>query len=95
MVFCHNDLQEGNILLRNASEEGSGREEPDLTEITADDLVVIDFEYCCYNYRGFDLANHFAEWKYDYMNDSHPYFWERPATEEPTQEQKVINKWCI
>ena len=30
---------------------------------TADEnLVFIDFEYCAYNYRGFDIANHFCEW---------------------------------
>ncbi len=25
-------------------------------------LHVIDFEYGCYNFRGFDLGNHFNEW---------------------------------
>lgn len=28
----------------------------------ADDFQLIDFEYGCYNYRGFDIANHFCEW---------------------------------
>jgi len=60
VVFCHNDLQEGNILLREDTEEPS--------------LVLIDFEYCSYNYRGFDLANHFIEWTYDYTNPEYPNF---------------------
>lgn len=60
VVFCHNDLQEGNILLREDCEEPS--------------LVLIDFEYCSYNYRGFDLANHFIEWMYDYTAKESPNF---------------------
>ncbi|XP_046680792.1 choline/ethanolamine kinase isoform X1 [Homalodisca vitripennis] len=60
VVFCHNDLQEGNILLREDQEEPS--------------LVLIDFEYCSYNYRGFDLANHFIEWTYDYTKPDYPNF---------------------
>lgn len=35
---------------------------------------VPDFEYCSYNYRGFDIANHFAEWKYNYTREDHPFF---------------------
>ncbi|KAJ1969340.1 hypothetical protein IWQ62_000690 [Dispira parvispora] len=54
LVFGHNDLQYGNILrLCDGSEE----------------LVVIDFEYAGYNYRGFDIANHFCEWAADYHSD--------------------------
>lgn len=60
VVFCHNDMQEGNILLREDIEEPT--------------LVLIDFEYCSYNYRGFDLANHFIEWTYDYTKAEHPYY---------------------
>ncbi|KAI2653565.1 Choline kinase alpha [Labeo rohita] len=47
VVFCHNDLQEGNILLL------SGRENTDRQK-----LMLIDFEYSSYNYR-FALASHF------------------------------------
>ena len=32
----------------------------------SNELVIVDFEYSGYNYRGFDLANHFCEWAYDY-----------------------------
>ncbi|XP_051167301.1 choline/ethanolamine kinase isoform X2 [Leptopilina boulardi] len=74
VMFCHNDLQEGNILLRQNSSKS--------------DLVVIDFEYCSYNYRGFDLANHFAEWQYDYKVDNLPFFIERRGY-APTREQKL------
>ncbi|KAJ8003213.1 hypothetical protein DPEC_G00167070 [Dallia pectoralis] len=40
VVFCHNDCQEGNVLLL------SGRESPDKQK-----LMLIDFEYSSYNYR--------------------------------------------
>ncbi|KAI9276273.1 kinase-like domain-containing protein [Sporodiniella umbellata] len=49
-VFAHNDTQYGNILKVNGTGE----------------LVVIDFEYAGYNPRGYDIANHFCEWMYDY-----------------------------
>ncbi|KAG1470693.1 hypothetical protein G6F56_002531 [Rhizopus delemar] len=52
-VFAHNDTQYGNILRINETGE----------------LVVIDFEYAGYNPRGYDLANHFCEWMYDYHSD--------------------------
>ena len=35
-----------------------------------DDLVLVDFEYAGYNPRGFDLANHFSEWMYNYHSDT-------------------------
>ncbi|XP_017081505.2 choline kinase A2 isoform X2 [Drosophila eugracilis] len=128
VVFCHNDLQEGNILLRQAltgPTERTPREsisslrsnfdetlgdsldgnsnisEPEINKsssvspspcpeldttndsaldasFTTDnepDLIIIDFEYCAYNYRGYDLANHFIEWTFDYTNPQFPYFY--------------------
>uniref|UniRef100_A0A672MID6 ethanolamine kinase n=1 Tax=Sinocyclocheilus grahami TaxID=75366 RepID=A0A672MID6_SINGR len=63
VVFCHNDLQEGNILLL------SGRENTDRQR-----LMLIDFEYSSYSYRGFDFGNFFCEWTYDYTYDKFPFF---------------------
>lgn len=51
-------------------------------------LVLIDFEYCAYNYRGFDIANHFQEWSYDYTNPEPPFYFENQEN-CPTIEQKV------
>ncbi|KAJ1953357.1 hypothetical protein GGI12_006030 [Dipsacomyces acuminosporus] len=42
-VFAHNDLLSGNIILSS----------------THDEVSFIDYEYATYNYRGFDIANHF------------------------------------
>ena len=65
-VFCHNDLQEGNILL---PEKTSSIKNFD------DTIVFIDFEFCAYNYRGFDLGNHFVERMFDYSNPEWPHYY--------------------
>ncbi|KAK6644996.1 hypothetical protein RUM43_001272 [Polyplax serrata] len=79
VVFCHNDLQEGNILKRT-----------DVNENTQEtkNLMIIDFEYCAYNYRGFDLANHFCESMYDYTNEEGPYFWSKPENYPSIEKQE-------
>lgn len=52
ITFCHNDLQEGNILLNTKTDE----------------LTLIDFEYGGYNYAMFDIGNHFAEYAFAYVD---------------------------
>lgn len=47
-----------------------------------------DFEYCSYNYRAFDIANHFCEWVYNYTKKDHPYYTMTPS-DAPTKEQKL------
>ncbi|KAJ0091329.1 hypothetical protein Patl1_13122 [Pistacia atlantica] len=46
VVFAHNDLLSGNIMVNDEKEE----------------LYLIDFEYGSYNYRGYDIGNHFSEY---------------------------------
>ncbi|KAJ7956668.1 Choline/Ethanolamine kinase [Quillaja saponaria] len=46
VVFSHNDLLSGNIMVNDEEEK----------------LYLIDFEYGSYNYRGYDIGNHFAEY---------------------------------
>lgn len=53
------------------------------------ELMIIDFEYCAYNYRGFDLANHFIEWMIDYTNKEYPFFFYRKEM-YPNKEQQVF-----
>jgi len=55
VCFTHNDFQPGNIL-RLISQP--------------DNFTVIDFEYCSYNYRGFDIGNHFCEYMFDYKSST-------------------------
>jgi len=76
VVFCHNDLQEGNILYSESEEDPSNWW-----------LTPIDFEYASYNYRGFDIGNHFCEWCYDYEVDHAPYFSADMALYPNKQEQ--------
>jgi len=72
VVLCHNDLQEGNILLvqRNADKRSSSG----LCESNEDEIRLIDFEYAAYNHRGFDISQHFNEYCYDYDVAEFPHF---------------------
>lgn len=55
--FCHNDLLAPNIVYN----EKTGN------------LRFIDFEYAFYNYRAFDIANHFCEYQgYDFDLSKYP-----------------------
>ncbi|EDO28968.1 predicted protein, partial [Nematostella vectensis] len=53
------------------------------------DLLFIDYEYCGYNYRGFDLANHFNEWMWDYKHEEAPYYLYNPEL-FPSLEQQLL-----
>ena len=59
IVFSHNDLQGGNILCRQLTEkeERIGRSSTDDSNCEGR-LTVIDFEFCSYNFRAYDIANH-------------------------------------
>ena len=103
VVFCHNEygycwlyffsnsclgilhsFQEGNILVQESSEQ----------KVTEERISVIDYEYCSYNYRGFDLANHFCEWTYDYTVKQFPNFSYQPNN-LPSVEQRVRHIYLI
>jgi len=118
VVFCHNDLQEGNILLpdmsgaakkpstSSSSSQSKATTSPTSSSspssplshsqpsasspssvLTDDRVVLIDFEYCAYSYRGFDLANHFCEWAFDYSNPDYPHFY-ADESNYPSDKQK-------
>ncbi|VDN56272.1 unnamed protein product [Dracunculus medinensis] len=58
IVFCHNDLQEGNILLRRNSENANNL---DLDKGNVNEsLILIDFEYSGYNYRQISNAPYYS-----------------------------------
>lgn len=69
LVFAHNDTQYGN-LLRLLPPPGSPLLRP---RNEHKQIVVIDFEYSGANVRGYDIANHFAEWMSDYHADKEPH----------------------
>ncbi|XP_067620764.1 choline/ethanolamine kinase [Eurosta solidaginis] len=110
VMFCHNDMQEGNILFANpnsnntSSDKTNGKrtthingtvthdetyntDDDDDDDNDEPDLQIIDFEYCAYNYRSFDLANHFIEWTFDYSNPVAPFYYQRKQN-YPTKEQR-------
>uniref|UniRef100_A0A914VE19 Choline/ethanolamine kinase n=1 Tax=Plectus sambesii TaxID=2011161 RepID=A0A914VE19_9BILA len=89
VVFCHNDLQEGNILLPKASSgnirmssitEDTAWQRRSLSAFNPSEprLVLIDFEYASYNYRAFDFANHFSEYTINYDVQTAPFYTIRP-----------------
>lgn len=45
-------------------------------------IIFIDYEYSCYNYRAYDIANYFNECIYDYEVTEAPYFRVLKLTEE-------------
>lgn len=70
LVFSHNDLHQNNILLlQGGLENGTNN-----LKNVDDRIVLIDFEYCSYNYRTFDIANHLNEWCFDYNGQEYPFF---------------------
>ncbi|XP_035182997.1 choline kinase alpha isoform X2 [Oxyura jamaicensis] len=77
VVFCHNDCQEGNILLLEGRENSERQK-----------LMLIDFEYSSYNYRGFDIGNHFCEWMYDYTYEKYPFF-KASVLKYPSKQQQL------
>ncbi|XP_034500767.1 choline kinase alpha isoform X1 [Ailuropoda melanoleuca] len=82
VVFCHNDCQEGNILMLEGRENSEKQR-----------LMLIDFEYSSYNYRGFDIGNHFCEWMYDYNYEKYPFF-RANTLKYPTKKQQA--RWpCL
>lgn len=79
IVFCHNDLQEGNILLPSDKISSSSKSSKLLSakafqHLMESHIVFIDFEFCAYNFRGFDLGNHFCERMFDYSNAEWPHY---------------------
>ncbi|KAJ1790868.1 hypothetical protein LPJ59_005087 [Coemansia sp. RSA 2399] len=70
IVFAHNDMQNSNILRLDRTGE----------------LVIIDFEYAGYNYRGFDIANHLRTWMNSYDPSRCLHYLD--LTQYPTVEQR-------
>ena len=68
IVFCHNDLIGGNVLLFDENPEPS-----EMGPNFKPKLMLIDFEFASYNPRGFDLADHLSEYIFDYDAKSPPF----------------------
>lgn len=82
LVFAHNDTQYGNLLrMEPSSESPLLRPENEHKQ-----LVVIDFEYASANLPGFEFANHFTEWCYNYHDPERS--WACSSRDFPTLEQQ-------
>lgn len=66
VVLCHNDVLSGNVLLHATNENSQNVNETIFQKIPQNDseadpkVTLIDYEYSCYSYRAFDIANHFC-----------------------------------
>jgi len=58
LVFSHNDLHALNILVLDKTEQ----------------VKLVDYEYSCYNYRGYDIANFLNESAISYTVSDYPYY---------------------
>ena len=102
IIFCHNDVHEGNCLIdQRRIKDGSDEMES---------LRLIDFEYSNYGYRsdvnfkvniiqnhfrGFEFGNHFCEWMFDYSNPVWPHYhyrYEDWASYD--QKSRFIDAYC-
>nr|XP_031861626.1 uncharacterized protein CI109_002856 [Kwoniella shandongensis]KAA5528698.1 hypothetical protein CI109_002856 [Kwoniella shandongensis] len=79
VVFAHNDTQYGNLLLLDV-------ELPPHTP-PHHRYIVIDFEYAAPNPRGYDIANHFHEWRANYHHPTHSHSLQ-PHFPYPSLEQR-------
>ncbi|GAM90824.1 hypothetical protein ANO11243_088690 [Dothideomycetidae sp. 11243] len=89
MVFAHNDTQYGNILRLLPSSTS-----PLLLPANSHkQLVVIDFEYANANTPGFEFANHFSEWCYNYHDESAPWRCSHNLYPSPEEQDRAIRAY--
>ena len=82
IVFCNNDLTHGNVLIRNEIldkindlNNKNHLKSKEIIDNLIDELVVIiDFEFCAYNFRGCELANYFMAHQISYFTPEPPHF---------------------
>lgn len=89
LVFAHNDTQYGNLLRLEPKSES-----PLLLPANEHkQLVVIDFEYASANTPGFEFANHFSEWCYNYMDPEYSYYFDIKQYPTPEQQHNFISAY--
>ena len=107
LVFAHNDVrslkpihtflvlkfmqtQYGNILRVESSSESPLL----LPSNEHKQLVVIDFEYANANTPGFEFANHFSEWCYDYHSPTASWACSASAYPHPEEQRRFIKAYA-
>lgn len=74
VYFCHNDLLGGNIMYDEETQR----------------LCFIDYEYGSYNFRGFDIGNHFCERSIQYGLAEWPHFKLDPRKYPNKRQQRLF-----
>ncbi|KAJ4291978.1 hypothetical protein N0V90_009876 [Kalmusia sp. IMI 367209] len=88
LVFAHNDTQYGNILRMTPSGES-----PLLLPANEHkQLIVIDFEYANADLPGYEFANHFNEWCYNY-HDPVPHRINTSVYPTPEEQHRFIRAY--
>lgn len=85
IVSCHCDLLSGNVIIPDDLDSQFSHENA-LPSVQQNPIKFIDYEYMLPAPRGFDIANHLAEWQGFNCN--------RDAVPEPSTSNPVIVKWC-
>ncbi|KAJ6069984.1 hypothetical protein N7499_011871 [Penicillium canescens] len=89
LVFAHNDTQYGNLLRMQPATES-----PLLLPANEHkQLVVIDFEYSSANTRGYEFANHFTEWCYNYHDEEHSWACNNRLYPTPEEQHRFISNY--
>lgn len=88
LVFSHNDVNNGNILLVSDSS---------IDDVTKNKMFFVDFEYSDVNYRCFDIGNVICELDYEYTPKStvgfiKPFFQNRDVGDELPMEYPRLPK---
>lgn len=73
VVFAHNDLNRSNMIYKS---------DQSASKSLSDRIVIVDYEFCGYNYRGADIGNHFGMRVFDFGSDKF-------LTQKPYPEDKV------
>ncbi|KAK8233333.1 kinase-like domain-containing protein [Phyllosticta capitalensis] len=89
LVFAHNDTQHGNILRLVPP----GDSPLLLPANEHKQLVVIDFEYSNANTPGFEFANHFAEWCYNYHDPHASHAFNVPAYPSLAEQKRFVRSY--
>lgn len=84
LVFAHNDAQYGNLMRLNPPGDSPLLQPANKHR----QLVVIDFEYAGANSPGYEFANHFSEWCYNYHGEKSYAF--NPSRYPTPQEQRLF-----
>lgn len=74
VVFCHNDLLAGNIMYDEKNNY----------------VCFIDYEYGSYNFRGYDIGNHFCEQTIIYNVEEYPHFIIDPSLYPSEENQRIF-----